>query len=320
MPIAPAPRPGHPFFGGAPLLIAHRGGSALAPENTMEAFRHAVRDWGADILEMDVRLTADDRVVVVHDPTVDRTTNGSGAVRALTWSRLRALDAGHEFRNPRGERSWRGRGARLPLFAEVMAGFPETRIVVEPKTREAAAPLLREIRAARAEERVLIGAELESNRGGARGYGGPWGASRRQAAIFWALHHLGLGGRLLAPAADGFQLPEWSGRLHAVTPRLVRAAHAANLPVFVWTVNDPRAMRRLLEWGVDGIMTDRPDRLARVLDEFAARPLPPGLSAAAPGRPRTVPHLPPSAPTPSAASTPSTAPTPGATPASIPSP
>ncbi len=268
----PSPRPGHPFFGGAPLLIAHRGGAALAPENTMEAFQQAVCEWDADILEMDVRLTADDRLVVVHDPTVDRTTNGGGAVRALAWSRLQRLDAGYAFRNPQGDRSWRGRGVRLPLFAEVVAAFPDTRIVVEPKAREAAAPLLREIRAARAEERVLIGAELESNRGGARGYGGPWGASRRQSALFWSLHHLGLAGRLYAPKADGFQLPEWSGRLRAVTPRMIRAAHAANLPVFVWTVNDPRDMRRLLNWGVDGIMTDRPDLLAAALNQLAARP------------------------------------------------
>ncbi len=298
MPIVPAPRPGHPFFGGAPLLIAHRGGAALAPENTMAAFRRAVHQWGADILELDVRLTADDRLVVVHDPTVDRTTNGSGAVRALAWSRLRRLDAGHNFRNPQGERSWRGRGARLPLFAEVVAAFPDTRIVVEPKAREAAAPLLREIRAARAEERVLIGAERESNRGGARGYGGPWGASRRQAALFWWLHHLGLAGRFFAPAADGFQLPEWSGQLHAVTPKLIRAAHAANLPVFVWTVNDPGDMRRLLDWGIDGIMTDRPDRLAAALNELADRPLPPGPPPAAPGLPRTTPTRTPASTTP----------------------
>ena len=278
MPIAPASRPGHPFFGGAPLLIAHRGGAALAPENTMEVFQQAICEWGADILELDVRLTADDRLVVIHDPTLDRTTDGRGAVRSLSWSRLQRLDAGHHFRNLQGNLSWRGRGVRLPLLAEVLASFPETRLIVDVKAREAATPLLRQLRAARAEDRVLIGAKFEADRRGARGHGGPWGASRRQALIFRTLNLPGLAGRLYIPAADGFQLPERSGRLHVVTPSLIRAAHAVNLPIFVWTVDDPHDMRRLLNQGADGIITDRPDLLAQELNRIAARPLPPGLS------------------------------------------
>ena len=296
-------RQGHPFFGGAPLLVAHRGGAALAPENTMAAFRQAVDLWDADMLEMDVRLTADDRLVVLHDPTVDRTTDGTGPIRELSWADARALDAGFRFRAPRApdgppERAadranrdspadvhprgrsrhgFRGAGLRIPLFAEVLEALPEVRIIVEPKAPEAAGPLVAEIRNARAEHRVLVGAEHESTRVGARGYAGPWGASRRQATVFWVLHHLGVAGRWHVPAADAFQLPEWSGRFRAVTPRLVRAAHAANMPVHVWTVDDADDMRRLLAWGVDGIMTDRPDRLARVLADVAGRPLPGGL-------------------------------------------
>ena len=266
-----SPRPGHAFFAGAPLLIAHRGGAALAPENTMAAFRHAVHEWDADILEMDVRLTADRRVVVIHDETVDRTTDGTGAIRDMTWARARELDAGFHFRDASGKRPFRGRGVRLPLFQEVLETFPEGRIVVEPKAAEAAAPLIRAIQAGDAEERVLVGAEFEATRVGAQGYAGPWGASRRQVIPFWILQHFGLAGRWYAPAADGFQLPEWSGRLHVVTPRLLRAARTANMPVYVWTVNDPAEMRRLLDWGVDGIMTDRPDLLAGVLSEVAGR-------------------------------------------------
>ncbi len=262
------------------MLIAHRGGAKLAPENTVAAFRSAVREWDADMLEMDVRLTSDARLVVIHDETVDRTTDGTGPIRGLSWREARQLDAGHRFRDPNGERSFRGRGVRLPLFSEVLTAFPHTRIIVEPKAAEAAAPLVGAIRAADAEERVLIGAEFESTRARARGYRGPWGASRIQAARFWLLNHLGLAGRWPAPAADGFQLPEWSGRLHVVTPKLIRAAHAANLPVHVWTVDEPADMRRLLEWGVDGIMTDRPDLLAAVLADVAGRPVPPGAGAA----------------------------------------
>lgn len=270
------PRPGHAFFAGAPQLIAHRGGAGLAPENTMAAFRSAVEAWDADILEMDVRATADGHLVVIHDETVDRTTDGTGLLSEMTWADARRLDAGFRFRDPEGRRSFRGRGVRLPLFEEVLDAFRDVRVVVEPKAAEAAAPLVRAIRAADAEERVLIGAVFEATRADARGYTGPWGASREQVTRFWLLSHIGLAGRWYAPAADGFQLPERSGRVRVVTPRLLRAARAANMPVYVWTVNDPADMRRLLRWGADGIMTDRPDLLAGVLAEFAGRPAPPG--------------------------------------------
>lgn len=273
-------RPGHPFFGGAPLLIAHRGGAGLAPENTMAAFQRAVSEWDADILEMDVRLTADGRVVVIHDDTVDRTTDGTGPIREMNWREVRELDAGYHFRDPEGRRSRRGTGVRIPLFDEVLGAFPHTRIIVEPKAAEAAGPLVREIRAHNAEDRVLVGAEFEATRTGARGYRGPWGASRRHASWFWCLHRLLLAGRWYVPDADGFQLPEWSGRIRVVTPSLIRAAHRANIPVHVWTVNEPADMRRLLQWGADGIMTDRPDLLAEVLTDVAGRPPAPSQTPA----------------------------------------
>ena len=269
------PRPGHPFCGGPPLLIAHRGGSKLAPENTLAAFRGAVDDWDADILEMDVRLTADGCVVVIHDDTVDRTTDGSGPVAGMTWDRVRELNAAFRFRDLKGGPAFRGRGVAIPLFEEVLETFPRTRILVEPKAPEAASPLVGVIRAHGAEHRVLIGAQFEAARMGARGYGGPWGASRRQVVPFWALHRFPVVGRWHIPAVDAFQLPERSGRWRVVTPALVRAAHDANIAVYVWTIDDPADMRRLLGWGVDGIMTDRPDLLAEVLGEVAGRSAPP---------------------------------------------
>ena len=267
-----AERPGHAFLGGAPLLMAHRGGSRLAPENTMAAFRHALDDWDADVLEMDVRLTADGRLVVIHDDTVDRTTDGAGPIRRMTWEEACDLDAGFRFRDLNGGCSFRGRGVRIPLFDEVLDTFPHTRIIVEPKAAEAARPLVDAIRFRGAEHRVLIGAMFESTRTGARGYAGPWAASRTQVRRFWILHRVPVIGRWYVPRADAFQIPEWSGRLRVVTPALVRAAHAANIAVHVWTVDDPDDMRRLLDWGVDGIQTDRPDLLADVLTDVAGRP------------------------------------------------
>lgn len=264
---------------GAPLLIAHRGGAGLAPENTLEAFTRAVRDWEADILEMDVRATADGEIVVIHDATVDRTCDGEGRVADLTHAELREMDAGYRFRDPDGRPSFRGRGVRVPLFEEVLESFPDLRLNVDSKAPEAAAPLVRIVRRHDAEDRVLVAASEEPHREGARGYTGPWGASRVQVRRFWLLHRVGLSG-LYPMGADALQVPvRWQGR-EVVTPRFVRAAHRANVPVHAWTVDDAEEMRRLLAWGVDGIQTDRPDVLARALVEETGRPPPPGLAPA----------------------------------------
>lgn len=270
-------RPGRTYFAGAPLLMAHRGGAGLAPENTLEAFRHAVEVWGADILEMDVRATADGRIVVIHDATVDRTTDGSGAVSALSFQALRRLDAGYRFADPEGRLAYRGRGVRVPLFEEVLQAFPRTRLNVETKERTAAAGLRRLIEIHEAEHRVLYAAEHDRNRAPARGYRGPWGASRAQIRRFYLLHRLP-GGGMYTPRADALQVPDrWEG-IQVVTPRFVAAAHARNIPVHVWTVDELDDMRRLLGWGVDGVQTDRPDRLARLLCDEHGRSPPPGVA------------------------------------------
>lgn len=281
--LRPAPRPGHPYLAGAPLLIAHRGGAKLAPENTLAAFEAAVEVWGADMLEMDVHASADGRVVVIHDPTVDRTTDGTGAVARLPWSELSRLDAGYRFTDAEGEHPFRGAGVRLPLFEEVLERFPRTRINVEAKTPAVTRALVDLVHRRGEAHRVLLAATLEEARADRYGYRGPTSASRRQLRRAHLLFRLGLG-RFHVPETDALQLPDvWEGR-RIVTPALVEWAHAANLPLHVWTVDEETDMRRLLEWGVDGIQTDRPDRLARVLHEWNGRPLPPGLREAAPGR------------------------------------
>jgi len=257
------------------MLVAHRGGSKIAPENTIVAFRRAIEWWGADILELDVRLTLDGHVVVIHDETLDRTTDGEGLVVAKTLDEIRALDAGYQFEGPDGGLSFRGTGVVVPTFEEVLAAFPDTRINVESKESRVAAPLVEVIRRHRAEHRVLIAAEVERSRQNARGYTGSWGASRHQVMWFWALHRVPGGGPYL-PRADVFQVPElWKG-MRVVSKAFVRAAHRRNIPVQVWTVDDAESMKRLLAWGVDGIQSDRPDILARVLTEMTGRPPPHG--------------------------------------------
>ncbi len=258
------------------MLVAHRGGSKLAPENTMAAFRQAVDRWGADMLELDVRLTRDGHVVVIHDGTLDRTTDGRGLVAASTLAEIQTLDAGHRFEDPDGVRSFRGTGVAIPTFEEVLDAFPDTRLNVEAKERQVAAPLVRVIRRHGAQHRVLLAAEFERSRRDVRDYPGPWGASRQQVFTFWVLHRLP-GGHMYLPAVDILQVPEvWKG-LRIVSERFIRAAHRHNIPVHVWTVDDPEAMKRLLSWGVDGIQSDRPDLLANVLTETTGRPPPPGI-------------------------------------------
>jgi glycerophosphoryl diester phosphodiesterase len=267
----PRPRPGHPYLAGSPLLIAHRGGAGLAPENTLAAFRNAVDSWGADILEMDVRCTRDGVVVVVHDETVDRTTDGTGRVRDLTWAEVRDLDAGFRFRDLKGNPSFRGLGVGIPRFEEVLTSMPGVRLNVEAKDRYSASGLVDAILRHGAQDRVLVAAEWERNRRAVRGYPGPWGASRRNLTWLVLLLPTPIG-RFFTPGCDALQVPEVHRGVRILTPRFVREAHQRNLPIHVWTVDAPEDMVRFLEWGVDGIQTDRPDLLAPILTQWAGRP------------------------------------------------
>ena len=272
----PRVRPGHAYFAGAPLLIAHRGGSALAPENTLLAYRRALEWWGADLLETDVQPTADGEVVMIHDATVDRTTDGTGPVVSLRLAELRGLDAGYRM-SPDGGRTFpfRGQGVRLSTLDEVLRALPDARVNVEIKDARAQRRVWEIVHDLGATRRVLIAAGKRANRSLFGAYPGPTSAAQEDVLGFW----LGLRARtpwLYRPRVDAFQVPERQGSLRVVTPGFVRAAHALNMAVHVWTVDEEAEMRRLLEWGVDGLVTDRPDRLARVLHECCGRPLPPG--------------------------------------------
>ena len=274
----PPNRAGHPYLAGGPLLIAHRGGAGLAPENTLVAFLSAVRDWGADMIELDVRTSRDGVVMVFHDAVVDRTTDGSGALAEMRLSELRRLDAGFHFQDPLGKYSFRGKGVGIPTFEEILEALPDFRLNVETKDGRSAPLLVDIIRRHGAESRVLVTAELEKNRRQVRGYPGPWGASRRQIVTFFFLGASGLCPSYV-PDCDVLQIPEVHRGVPILTPRFLKEAHRRNIPVHVWTVDDPSAMRRLLKLGVDGIQTDRPDLLGRILTELVGRPLAPVVSS-----------------------------------------
>jgi glycerophosphoryl diester phosphodiesterase len=270
----------HPLVAAAPLLIAHRGGSALAPENTLAAFTQAVDAWAADMIELDVRVTSDGHCVVIHDATVDRTTDGTGAVATMTLAQLRELDAGYRF----GERNtfpFRGRGVVIPTIDELFEAVPRTPLTIEVKAGAAQAPLFAAIERHGATDRVVIAGMYDRDRTMFSQYRGAVSASAEQFAAFYRMQALKLG-RFWKLDADVVQIPEFHGARRLVTQRLVRELHGQGVPVHVWTINQESDMQRLLDWSVDGIVTDRPDVLARVLHRWVDRPVPAGAERTEP--------------------------------------
>jgi glycerophosphoryl diester phosphodiesterase len=252
-----------------PVNLAHRGASALAPENTIEAFRLAV-EAGAGGLELDVHMTRDRQIVVIHDATVDRTTNGSGAVSEMTLDELRGFDAGHNFSPDGGPtRPYRGRGVRVPTFGEVLEEFPGVPVNIEIKagTPGIEEMVLRVLREADALGRALVVSTPHAIVKRFRKVSGghvSTGASRWEIGVFYFASRLLLG-RLIRPAYDALQVPPRHRGIPVVTPRFIRAAHARGVRVDAWTINQADEMRRLLDLGVDVIMTDRPGMLTEVL-------------------------------------------------------
>lgn len=270
-----APRPAHSFFAGAtPVIIAHRGGKGLAPENTLAAMGAGLQA-GAHIIEFDLRATRDLGLVAMHDETVDRTTNGTGAVRELTLEQVLALDAGYRF-SPDGGRTFpmRGQGIGVPTLHEILVAFPGQRLLIDVKETDRAVVerVSQVIAGHQATQRVLVTSFhdttnriwKELNPTAARGTG------ERETLITYLHHRL----RLMSfyqPETDALQVPEFSGTTRVLTAGLVRDAQAKNMRVYVWTIDDPKEMRRILAMGVDGIITGYPDRMSAVL----AQGLPP---------------------------------------------
>jgi glycerophosphoryl diester phosphodiesterase len=263
------PLPAHPFWdASAPRVIAHRGGRGLWPENTLYAFRRAAA-LGADVLEMDLRESADGEIVVLHDATVDRTTDGSGPVVALTLAELARLDAGYRWTADGGATyPYRGRDIRVPPLKEVFQALPQARMNLEMKSQgtRLAGALCALIRTHGMERRVVV-ASMEQAPMDAFRSACPrvaTAATRDEVIRFARLSAFFLAS-LFEPRAEVLQVPERAGSYEVLTPRFTSGARRLNLKLDVWTVNEPEAMRRLADLPVDGIMTDYPDRLIALL-------------------------------------------------------
>lgn len=273
VPIRPAAD--RPFFAGAgTLVVAHQGGRGLWPENTLFAFERA-EALGADVLDMDLRTTRDGRMVVMHDATVDRTTDGTGPVGGLGIEELRKLDAGYRFTGEAGDFPFRGRGLTVPTLEEVLSRFPECRLNLEMKEfgDDEARRLCEILRRHRVTSHVLV-ASIGHPPMAAFRQACPevaTSATVREGLLFYQLTRLRLGSVFRSDTA-AFEVPEYFGEIHVVRPGFLELAHSFHLRVQVWTVNDEVDLRRMLSLGVDGIITDYPDRLLRLMGRLGTSP------------------------------------------------
>jgi len=254
----------HFVAGPKPRLFGHRGASGTMPENTLPSFSQALAA-GADRLELDVHLSADEEVIVLHDPELDRTTEGKGLASRLRLAELRELDAGYQFESPNGEHPFRGRKIRIPTFAEVLAHFPKVPLNVELKVDEPVlvSAMKRLLDRHDAWARVLLTAESQPLMDRIREVMPDvlTGMSANEVLEF-----LGNGGNSSYRARGvALQVPVTYAGIPIITQQFVNIAHAAHLEVHAWVINEEAEMRDLVRLGVDGIMTDFPHVAAAVL-------------------------------------------------------
>ena len=253
---------------GRVLVIAHRGGSGLAPENTLAAMAMAL-EQGADVLHVDVRRTRDGALVLVHDATVERTTDGAGTVAGMTLAEIRRLDAGYRF-TPDGGRTypWRGQGVTVPTLGEALTAFPGARFLIEVQedTPGVAEAVVAVIDAVGARGRVVVTSPhdrvVQQVRRLAPDVPTGYGEQELQRVVL--LQKLGLG-VFTAPVAAVVQVPERWGWLRVVMPGLESLLRHQGVPLLVEVINEQRDMYRLVRLGADGIITGYPDRLRQVL-------------------------------------------------------
>lgn len=237
------------------MALAHRGFSPDGLENSMAAFAGAVR-LGMRYVETDVHATSDGVAVAFHDETLDRVTDASGRVADLPWTRVRAARIGG--REP------------VPSLEDVLGTWPDLRVNIDIKSSAAVGPTVEVIERTAAHGRVCIASFSDVRRRAVvRRLTRPVTTSAGSASVaaFLAVRRSARVSRALTRAVDCLQVPERHGRVRVVTAGSVAAAHDAGLQVHVWTVNDPADMHRLLDLGVDGLVSDRSDLLRGVLEE-----------------------------------------------------
>jgi glycerophosphoryl diester phosphodiesterase len=254
------------FYTRDKLVFAHRGGARLAPENTMTAFANGLA-LHSDGIECDVHLSRDGVPVVIHDKTLDRTTDATGAVSERTADELSKVDAGHHFVALDGTRPYRGRGLGVPTLECVLATFRDVRVIVEMKEGEPALArgVVDVIRRTKSIDRVCVGSFYRRSLEVLRAEEPAIATSASEDEARWTLYRSWCRWPIgsVRPYC-AFQVPETAGRLRVVSPAFVAQAHRDRARVDVWVVDAADDIERLFGWGVDGVITDRPDVAVRV--------------------------------------------------------
>jgi glycerophosphoryl diester phosphodiesterase len=235
-----------------PLAFAHRGGAATGDENTVAAFERAV-SLGYRYVETDVHATTDGVPVVFHDETLTRLTGHAGRLDALSWSDLSTVRVGG--------------AAAIPRLAEVLDAWPQIRFNIDVKGDSGVVPTVETVRRAAAADRVLLASFSDTRLTRLRTLAGPAVATSMgmRAVAALRLASLARAPMRLAPSIVAAQVPTHHRRIRVVDRAFVARAHHLGLQVHVWTVDDPAEMHRLLDLGVDGLMTDRPEVLRDVM-------------------------------------------------------
>jgi glycerophosphoryl diester phosphodiesterase len=259
-----------PFFGTSkPRVFAHRGGCALGPENTVPAFERGLA-VAADGLEMDVHLSSDGIVVVCHDETLDRTTDATGPLNKYTAAELSRVDAGYRYVDAAGRFPYRGCGAGIPTLRDVLRTFRDVPIIIEMKVDhpEMGRAVSADVVAVSAVDRVCVAGDGSRAVRAAREALPALATSATRRDVRLALYRSWARWPVRRTEYGGYQIPETSGLTRIVSPTFIRYAHEAGLEVQVWTVDEAADMDRLLEWGVDGLISNRPDLAVSVRDRF----------------------------------------------------
>lgn len=249
-------------------LFAHRGASGEAPENTLVAFRRAV-ELGMAYAELDVHASRDDVVVVSHDATLERTTNGHGHIREYSLADLRSVDAGYHFSPDDGQTfPFRGAAVKIPTLLEVLKGFPTLHLTIEIKQID---PPIEElviaaVRSCGREEQVILASEHDATLARVRALAPEMATSFAYGEVVEFIQRVTTNQLSdYRPPGQVLQIPPQFQGIPLVTSQTVAAAHALECEMHVWTIDDPQEMDRLLDLSVDGIMSNFPDRLLEVV-------------------------------------------------------
>ena len=262
------------FLSPMPRVVAHRGDSAFFPENTLEAFRSAAK-LGIDVIETDVHLTKDGEVVIWHDPTLERNTDGSGTIESHTLKELKKYDAGYTFTQDGGKSyPFRGKGVKLTTLSEALEACPDSRFNIDLKSQEPEIVdrFLDVIRSHHAENRICAASFHLNNLKKLRATAPDILTSITTLEVIPLLLREKL--HVLPSSFDRriiFQVPVKQYGITVVTKHFVKEMHKRDAIVMVWTINDESEMRRLYSIGVDTIMTDNPRLLIKVAEDMKIR-------------------------------------------------